>query len=155
MQFRRAVDTTAIKLAVLENTVAQHRMLTEERFLSRDKAVEMAVESMQKRLEGMNEFRQTLSDQATKFLPRTEYQSTTTATADRISTLSSRMDRAEGSDSKGSSAQSSLISIIALIISGVIAGVTVVRALSPAPQTPPPPLAINPPAMITTPGAAR
>jgi hypothetical protein len=41
-------------------------------FRSRDKEVASAYQSMEKRLDGMNEFRDTLKDQAAKFVTRAE-----------------------------------------------------------------------------------
>ena len=43
------------------------------RFSDMDDRTELAREAMEKRLDGMNEFRDTLRDQASKFIPRTEY----------------------------------------------------------------------------------
>jgi hypothetical protein len=40
---------------------------------ARDRAIDAAYKSMEKRLDGMNEFRQTLSDQGKTFLPRLEF----------------------------------------------------------------------------------
>jgi hypothetical protein len=43
-----------------------------DKFTSMNKAVDTAKESMEKRLDGMNEFRDTLKDQASRFVTRTE-----------------------------------------------------------------------------------
>jgi|GEM_PF-5519657 hypothetical protein len=42
------------------------------RFISMEKAVDTAKESMEKRLDSMNEFRDALKDQASRFVTRTE-----------------------------------------------------------------------------------
>jgi hypothetical protein len=46
-------------------------------FEARDKALHTAYESMGRRLDGMNEFRDTLRDQATQFISRSEHVSLT------------------------------------------------------------------------------
>ena len=51
-------------------------------------ATELARESMEKRLDGMNEFRDTLKDQAGKFITRQEYE-------DKHKSLEDRQDRTE------------------------------------------------------------
>jgi hypothetical protein len=45
----------------------------ELRFQAMDKSVRIAADAMDRRLEGMNEFRGQLSDQANRFIPREEY----------------------------------------------------------------------------------
>src|SRR5271165_1709808 len=47
--------------------------LSEERFNSRDRALTVALTAMDRRLEGMNEFRDALRDQTIRFLSREEY----------------------------------------------------------------------------------
>jgi hypothetical protein len=63
------------KIAVLE-------ALSNERHHSNQTEINKAFESLNKRLEGMNEFRESLKDQAAMFLPRIEWQ-TVSATRDR------------------------------------------------------------------------
>jgi hypothetical protein len=46
---------------------------TDEKFRSRDTAVNVAIAALNVRLNGMNEFRETLHDQATRFVTREEY----------------------------------------------------------------------------------
>ena len=48
--------------------------LYEEKFIARDRALAVALAAMDRRLDAMNEFRDTLRDQASKFLGRDEYQ---------------------------------------------------------------------------------
>jgi hypothetical protein len=47
--------------------------LSEERFSARDRALTVALAAMDRRLEGMNEFRDALRDQTIRFLSRDEY----------------------------------------------------------------------------------
>jgi hypothetical protein len=74
-----------------------------------EKATVKAETAADKRFDAVNEFRQTLTDQASTFLPRTEYDAARTALSDRIAfnadrvgalelRLTSRLDRGEGSD---------------------------------------------------------
>jgi hypothetical protein len=46
---------------------------TDEKFRSRDMAVDVAIAALNVRLNGMNEFRETLRDQATRFVTREEF----------------------------------------------------------------------------------
>jgi hypothetical protein len=52
-----------------------------------DNSTRTAMEQLNKRLEGMNEFRAVLSDQATKFMTRTEYSSAHKALEQEIQSL--------------------------------------------------------------------
>jgi hypothetical protein len=47
--------------------------VTEEKFAARDHALSLALASLDKRLDGMNEFRAALTDQATRTVTREEY----------------------------------------------------------------------------------
>jgi hypothetical protein len=53
-------------------TVDTLRSHIEKQFDLRDRAIDAALVAAEKRLDGMNEFRQTLSDQAATFMPRRE-----------------------------------------------------------------------------------
>ena len=60
------------------------------------KAIDKADAATEKRFDSVNEFRKTLSDQATNFLGRLEYEANHNALTDRISALTSRFDTWEG-----------------------------------------------------------
>ena len=60
-------------LLLLKQKICALEKMTENQFDSRDKAMSIAVNSMDKRLEAMNEFRSSLSDQASKFLTAQSY----------------------------------------------------------------------------------
>ena len=83
---------------------------------SMERAVDVASQGMNKRLEGMNEFRQQLKDQTNTFLTRNEYETKHTLLADKISDL--RESRAEmaGKASQKSVNITLLISILGLVI---------------------------------------
>ena len=57
---------------LVERLVYVERLL-EEKFTARDRALSVALTAMDRRLDGMNEFRDALRDQASRFLPREEY----------------------------------------------------------------------------------
>lgn len=55
--------------------------LSDEKFIARDRALSVVLTAMDKRLDGMNEFRDTLRDQAGRFMQREEYQAAQAAIA--------------------------------------------------------------------------
>ena len=74
-----------------------------------EKATAKAEAAADKRFDGVNEFRKTLSDQTTTFLPRAEYAASSSALSDRVTMsaervsalelrLTSRLDRGDGID---------------------------------------------------------
>jgi len=67
-----------------------------QRFASQEEAVKKAEASTEKRLESVNEFRNTLRDQQTSFLPRPEYEAAHKDLVNQITVLNSRMDKKEG-----------------------------------------------------------
>lgn len=68
----------------------------EAALLAAKEAVVKAELSTEKRFEGVNEFRQTLSDQAAQFMTRVESEATTDRNAERIQELANRINRSEG-----------------------------------------------------------
>lgn len=63
------------------------------------RAVAKAEASTEKRFESVNEFRQTLTDQATTFMPRAEAQVINQALAEKIDILAAKLDKIEGRSS--------------------------------------------------------
>lgn len=59
-------------------------------------AVTKAETATERRFDSVNEFRKTLADQSSTFLPRPEYQAAHNATNDQIRALAERMNRADG-----------------------------------------------------------
>jgi hypothetical protein len=70
-----------------EWTVETLRQHVEVQFDLRDREVRTALTAADKRLDGMNEFRDTLTDQAATFMPRTEAEQRYEQNARRISVL--------------------------------------------------------------------
>src|SRR5271166_136199 len=60
--------------AYLQDRLDYFERLAEEKFEARDRALTVALVAMDRRLDGMDEFRDALRDQTNRFLPREEYQ---------------------------------------------------------------------------------
>jgi hypothetical protein len=84
------------------------------------RAVEKAETAVEKRLEGMNEFRGSLADQARLLMPRAEADSRISALTEQIKELASRIDRQEGRGSGLNAGWGYLIGAVGLI-AGLIA----------------------------------
>lgn len=63
---------------------------------SAEKAVTKAETAAERRFESVNEFRQTLTDQAATFMPRAEAESRLVALAEKLDGLATRIDKSEG-----------------------------------------------------------
>lgn len=53
--------------------IIERLIRVEERLIAADKAIKLAGDAMNSRLEGMNEFRETLQDQTSRFITRDEH----------------------------------------------------------------------------------
>ena len=73
-------------LTSISDRLAFLEQLTAEKFVARDRALSVALAAMDRRLDGMNEFRDALRDQAARFLPREEYLAAHAAIAHDIDT---------------------------------------------------------------------
>src|SRR5688500_10237229 len=69
----------------------------QERFQAQEEALRAARVELERRLDGMNEFRKTLSDQAGEFARRTEVEQGAKATEDKLGLLNDRMNLTQGS----------------------------------------------------------
>lgn len=67
--------------------------------LAAEKAVTKAETANERRFESVNEFRETLSDQAATFISRVEFEALRSAYAERIRELAERLDKTEGRSS--------------------------------------------------------
>lgn len=67
------LDDTVATESDLRQRLRFMERLTDEKFRSRDMAVDVAIASLNLRLNGMNEYQETLRDQATRFVTRDEY----------------------------------------------------------------------------------
>lgn len=104
-------------------TVDTLKEYTEQRFISAEKAIQIANEASEKRFDAVNEFRGQLGDQVRTFLPRAEYDARHETLENRVSELTNRINRSEGQD-KGSAitmgkiyaAMGAAVGIITLIV---------------------------------------
>jgi hypothetical protein len=90
-QQRFDAQTKAIDAALLAAEKAIGAAL-----IAAEKAVTKAEVATEKRFEGVNEFRQTLSDQTATFVSRVEFEAQRAGTGERIRELASRIDKTEG-----------------------------------------------------------
>ena len=82
-----------------------------------ERALDLARTQMEKRLEGMNEFRETLRDQAAKFVTREELRGAVDKMDIQLDQLKRAKDIAEGKASTTSVYVGYILSAIAIIIS--------------------------------------
>ncbi len=75
----------------LNQTVAMNAALA-----AAEKAVTKAEVATEKRFDGVNEFRQALSDQARDFINRAEYQAEHRNVVERVEALTDRLNRSDG-----------------------------------------------------------
>ena len=89
------------------------REYTDTRFTAQEEATERARASMEKRLDGMNEFRNTLKDQGQTFITKTEH----SAWCDRVSKLELSKATLEGKADQKSVTNAIIIAFIGLALS--------------------------------------
>ncbi len=138
-------DLSARIVALEANLDALRRVLDErdaryaQRAASQDKAVSSALETSEKaiikaesaterRFEGVNEFRQTLADQASTLMPRAEYTVQHQALEEKVSANDKRINELQSTQisllAKGGGAKEAWSYVIAII--GLIIGVLAV-----------------------------
>jgi len=86
-----------------------------------DKATAKAETAMDKRLEGMNEFRNQMGDQQRTFLPRAEYNLGHTNVTDKMDNLEKRLDAIDNKKTGGNIVWAFVISGISFI--GMVIGI--------------------------------
>lgn len=91
LQERYETQTKALDAAFVAAEKAVQTALT-----SAETAVNKAERSAESRFASVNEFRQTLSDQAGSFIPRVEAEQRISALAEKVDVLSARVDKTEG-----------------------------------------------------------
>lgn len=89
----------------------------ESRISALEKATHVAAQQMDKRLEGMNEFRDALKDQATKFITKDEFNIQHQRVVDDIRTLRESRAKLEGRASQTSVFIAYGLVIVSIIIS--------------------------------------
>jgi len=101
----------------VEAAVAASDKATSVAMTAEQRAVAKAEAASEKRFESVNEFRQTLTDQAATFMPRKEAEQRAQANTDKIDTLTSRMDKLESR----LAAQTAMLGGLAILASIAIA----------------------------------
>lgn len=93
-------------------------------FQASKEAISKADNATEKRFEGVNEFRQTLSDQASRFVTRAELEAWKDQATDRAAALAARIDRLEGKSLGLNTGWGYIVAAIAVMagIAGIIVG---------------------------------
>ncbi|WP_158708803.1 hypothetical protein [Streptomyces sp. NRRL S-920] len=101
-------------------------MATKAALAASEKAVNKAENAMERRFEGVNEFRSTLSDQASQFMTRLEAVAAIERNSERIQELTDRLNRSEGKGAGLNAGWAYLIAGVTVIaaVVGIILGVT-------------------------------
>ena len=108
------------RLTAIERELKQDVPLREyfdARLAAVEKASTLAAATLEKRLEGMNEFRDTLKDQASRFVTRDELALQIKANREAINELRTFKDRLEGKASASSVYVTGALAIIGIITS--------------------------------------
>ena len=101
----------------VEKVIEGHERLNEARFQSVERAVDVASKQMEKRLEGMNEFRDSLKDQTSRFFTREEFHGAHNPIIKDIEELKLSRAALEGKASQKSVNVAYAISAIGIVIS--------------------------------------
>ncbi len=126
------------RIEALERMLDEREERTKERFVNMDRAVsaalvaadravEKAERATERRFEGVNEFRETLRDQASTLMPRVEYTVQHKALTDLVAINSKRIDAIE-SGIRGKKEGLGLIGQIGLGIMAIISAAAAVAA---------------------------
>ncbi len=82
-------------------------------------AVIKAEVAADKRFEAVNEFRSTLSDQATTFISRAEFTAVREAAEERIALLTARLDKSEGRTQGGANLWAIIIGVVVVLVMAI------------------------------------
>jgi len=126
--------TTETEIAVLQADLNRLEKLYDERFLAQEKAVLVALEANNKRLDAMNEFREALADQATQLISRSEAMAALQATTNHFETqLGLTKDKLEALSKPNYVLASSLLSALFVLIAGswLVIGLKIESATAP------------------------
>lgn len=97
------------------------------RYQAMERAVDKASASMEKRLEGMNEFRSQLKEQASRFITREEMQATFKSMSEDIKSLNQSRAVLEGKASQNSVVGAFIFSAIGLLMGIIGIVISVIR----------------------------
>jgi hypothetical protein len=102
-------------------TVLTLKEYTDQRFDAMQMAVLKAEQATEKRFEGVNEFRTTLSDQQRTFLPRQEYEAGHISLINQIREIKEKQDKIESMKQGGNVIWVYVVSGISLLIAFISA----------------------------------
>ena len=126
-------DALKARIDALETLLNEREDRTKERFATMkvavdaalaaaDRAVTKAEIATEKRFEGVNEFRETLRDQASTLMPRTEYEVQYTALVEKVAAIDRRLTSMEVSQHNKSTG----VVILGYVALGVFAAITAI-----------------------------
>lgn len=107
-------DDIALKDHILA-VIASNDRRYDDRFAAVKEAVNKAETAMEKRFEGVNEFRNTLADQQRTFIPRPEFESVVEGMKKDIANLSQSFREQRGSDKGLLSGWSMAVGIVGFV----------------------------------------
>ena len=105
------------------------RRTTKAKFKGLNKSIKVAYNGMETRLEGMNEFRETLRDQAASFLTRSEYATDHLRLEEDIKFLRENRALLEGKASQFSVMVAYILSAISIVVAVGSVGIELVRLI--------------------------
>lgn len=113
-----------------DDKIASLKELTERRFIEQEKAVDKANVASEKRFDGVNEFRKTLSDQTATFIPRAETEQRLSALAEKITAQAERISAAENLKQGAELTVGKMVTIVGVSVSvlGFVLGIIVFAA---------------------------
>lgn len=113
----------AVHVAVIQTKLEALSRRVDDALTSRDKALDVALSSLNSHLAVMNEFRGALSDQAARYVTRVESE----AINDKIGLINDRLNRAEGETRQRRESRSENSSSLGNVV-GIVVGVVGILA---------------------------
>ena len=110
-------------------TIESLKEYFEAKLSAQNKAVQKAEIAMDSRLQGMNEFRQSLADQSATMMPRSEYTVQHASLTEKIDSLALRIAALENIDKGKKASQTGLGALATIIIIAVGTFVNIILVL--------------------------
>jgi leucyl aminopeptidase (aminopeptidase T) len=114
----KAENAAEQRVQAVQMAVNKAEEKLEQRFQALQLAVNKAEIATEKRFEGVNEFREQLSDQSRTFIPRMEFENIHKNLNEKVDSVTKKLDKVENVKQGGSNVWALIISIISFI--GVI-----------------------------------
>ncbi len=117
--------TTAQLMKYFEMRFDNLEKSLDERYITQEKAIAVANEASNKRLDSMNEFRETLRDQNKTFITQAEHNSLIALVNEKFDTIEDSIKAIQISDAvlAGKASQSQFIVVLIISIVGLIASI--------------------------------